>query len=746
MTLPEWAGTWGKPPDDVAKAALGAAAALALAALSGRGMRSAFGLGETPMSRRVFLWLASFGAALLSIVYIAEYLRGGPRIIDATTYWLQGRAMSEGSIAWPTLEPSSSFRGRFLLFHEDTGTLAGIFPPGYPLLLSFGFALGAPMIVGPALAAGIVIATYRLARTMAEESVAPELVEAVARGAALVSVACAALRYHTADTMAHGATALFVTLALDRFLRARRLAGVRKQLGKHLGTPAEPGKQLAEMFAAADAANISPSCLRRDAWVGGLALGMVAATRPVSAVPLVLVGAALLWRTRALLLRAAVAAIPGVAFLVLTQHAATGAWFSWSQRMYYASSDGPAGCFRFGFGKNVGCLVEHPDFVRARLPHGYGALEALLVTLRRLRMHVTDIANLEPLALLLLVARRSPAVVAALTLVALHVLAYAPFYFDGNYPGGGARFFADVLPVEHVLLVLAVARFAASERLRRAGRGPAADLGPDRLARGATMLVAFALAGFGAHAAFEHDKLRDRDGGRPMFEPDVLGRQGITGALVFVDTDHGFSLGYDPGIPRPHAGVIVARLRNDDRDRLLFDHLDRPPTFLYHFDPGAPDRPPAEPSLVAWSPPASAETLRFEAEAEWPPLAQRGGFVENVQGETCASQGRVLALVPWPTSGDAEATIEVPVPETGKWIVSLRAQRGAAIPGLDAVPNAHRVEARLGPATWTWIPTGSGCVDLETKDLELTAPAARLTLAAHGGVVALDKISMRRSK
>ena len=47
----------------------------------------------------------------------------------------------------------------------------------------------------------LVIATYALARELAEEAV-PELAEPIARAAALLSLLCAALRYHTADTMA----------------------------------------------------------------------------------------------------------------------------------------------------------------------------------------------------------------------------------------------------------------------------------------------------------------------------------------------------------------------------------------------------------------------------------------------------------------------------------------------------------------------------------------------------------------
>jgi len=45
------------------------------------------------------------------------------------------------------------------------------------------------------------------------------------------------------------------------------------------------------------------------------------------------------------------------------------------------------------------------------------------------------------------------------------MLAYVPFYFDGSYPGGGARLFADVLPLEHVL-----APWFSGVRASRAGR------------------------------------------------------------------------------------------------------------------------------------------------------------------------------------------------------------------------------------------------------------------------------------
>lgn len=712
-------GSWGRPPDDVARVALALAVAALIVALLGRGS-SLVGLGPHPLPRRLFLWITAFGAALLSIFYIAHYLRGGPRIVDATTYFLQGRALSHGDLAWTPLEPSASFRGRFLVYREgaEGAVLGGIFPPGYPLLLAIGFAFGAPMVVGPAIAAALVVTTYRLARAIAVETIGAGgehagTVEAVARGAALLSMVCAALRYHTADTMSHAATALGVTIALERALRGR-------------------------------------------AGAAGLAMGLVAATRPVSAVPIALVAAALVAGSadgRARRLRAlALGSLPGVLLLLLASHSVTGAWGASAQKMYYALSDGPPGCFRWGFGEGTGCLNEHGEFVAARLPRGYGAVEAAGTTLRRLKMHLLDVASFEPLALVVLapLARgrdgrpRSRAVVAATALLGLHLLAYAPFYFDGNYPGGGARLFADLLPVEHALLALGVARIARGALLR------------------ATFAVlGLSLGGFAVHAAFEHVQLAERDGGRPMFEPDVLSRQNVTSqALVFVDTDHGFSLGHDPAA-RPRTGVVVARLRNDDRDRLVYDALDHPTTYLYKLEPAPPPAgapatgpgspPPAPgavvPQLVPWAPPALGEPLRFEAEAEWPALAQENGFAAPAfSKEPCASNGKVLVVTPTPVTGVAQVTITVPVPADGRYEIAPRAVQDSSVP--HSVPRGEAISAgilRIGDQHWEWVDVPSGsCADLPVRVVQLKAPSAHVKIEARGGAVALDRLTLKK--
>src|SRR5690606_13461867 len=147
-------------------------------------------------SRGATLLLLGTVSAVLSAVYVDYYLRGGPRIIDATSYYLQARTFASGQLAFEPPGPLASFVGRFLLPTPD-GRLAVIFPPGYPALLSLGFLVGAPLAVGPMLAAGLSVATYLLAEALWGDP-------RVARAAGWLSALCGVLRYHTADTMSHG--------------------------------------------------------------------------------------------------------------------------------------------------------------------------------------------------------------------------------------------------------------------------------------------------------------------------------------------------------------------------------------------------------------------------------------------------------------------------------------------------------------------------------------------------------------
>ncbi len=688
-------GPFRAPPDQVGWAALGVAAVfLYLAARAPKSL--------TEGSTRRFLVLGAAAAALLSLGYAAVYLRGGPRIIDATTYWLQARSLAEGFVSFPIPDAAASFRGRFL-FGAEPGHLAGIFPPGYPLLLAIGFKLDAPMLIGPLLAGGIVVGTYRLTReiAMGVPSLAEDQREIAARGAALFSIACAALRYHTADTMSHGAVALLVTFALARALRANR-EDARAFFGV------------------------------------GLLVGYVALTRPVSAIPIGGVALLLAWRStergRAVA-RLALGIVPGIALLLAFQRAATGSFFTPTQTAYYAVSDGPPGCFRWGFGDGIGCMYEHGDFVRARLANGYGLFAALGTTVRRLHAHLGDAFAGWPLTFALLgvlAFRRSRprALAIPAALVGAQILAYLPFYFDGDYPGGGARFFADVIPVEHSIVAVALAS--------------AAPLAKDAARRVWAVLAAAAVL-FATHGVYAHRSLAEREGGAPMWDEQRAKDGGAERGLVFVDTDHAFNLAFDPAAAERKTRV-VARLRGDDHDRILYERLGTPQSFLFRWTDGTT---PA--TLGSYVPPqprneSGIESWRFEGESMWPPLAQTGGYaIPEWRSEGCASGGRVLLVTP---SGGSlsEIDTEVPIPHDGSWAIIPR------VLGLGSDTTLTLFEGAKPVASWSG--SGSGkdaCRDLDAAVYWASGVSAlRLQIQSKAGAsetsgpFGLDRVVVER--
>jgi hypothetical protein len=673
---------------------------------------------------RRFVGLAALAAALLSAAYVAVYLRGGPRIIDATSYWLEARAIALGHLAFPLEEPTASTLGRFLVRTDgpDGPHAAVIFPPGYPALLALGFLVGAPLLVGPLLGAAITVTTYALARRVMEDRSSSKDPFSLPRMAALLSVGCAALRYHTADTMSHGLAALLFTAALTLALSCQ--------------TALEAGAQG-----------------RLPALAAGLCTGWLVATRPVSALALLLVvalallGARASFRARAFAL-AVVAAftLPGLALFVAHQRAATGAFFASSQELYYAVSDGPPGCFRYGFGAGIGCLGEHGDFVRQNLPHGYGAFAATATTLRRLKQHLVDAGNAEPFVALVvfgaaLAFRERRARLLVLGVLA-QIAAYVPFYFDGNYPGGGARFYADVLPLELVLASLAVARLVVRAK-------------EPRKARVLGFLVALVPAGFAFRAGFDHAALRDREGGRPMFEPARIASLPPR-ALLFFDTDHGFNLAFDPG---PFHRIDVARLHGDALDRMAWEARGRPPAYRYVFPIGPDGAAAAEAALLPLRFDLEAPLVPLvplvphviEGESLWPPLAQDRGFALSAYASgTCASAGRWLAIHPVDPRAPARVTVSLPAPMlAGRSLAPrLALTDGAAFEVLlhiDGEPARAWSSAPSPDAEPTGAPR---CLTLPAERVPQSARVISMTVArvpsaaGMSGDVSLDRIEV----
>ena len=104
-------GHWGFPPDIVAKCACGSAVVLWLGRKYARRAWQ-----KVPDARiSIYVKVLALSAALLSVGYYYYYLRGGPRIVDATYYFLQAKTFASGHLTLPLLFPSAALRGRFPL-------------------------------------------------------------------------------------------------------------------------------------------------------------------------------------------------------------------------------------------------------------------------------------------------------------------------------------------------------------------------------------------------------------------------------------------------------------------------------------------------------------------------------------------------------------------------------------------------------------------------------------------------------
>lgn len=533
----------------------------------------------------------SLAAAALSTAYFAWVLGGSPRIIDATAYLCSARIFATGSFTFQAPEPSALFRGRFLIHPPGAPAELGvIFPPGYPAFLSFFERFLDYRVAGPLLAFAITLGTYFLAFFLASSRHDPskERPRVVGLLAASLSLMSATLRYHTADTMSHGLSTLLVLAGATVVARAWAIARLSQSAATILG----------------------------------FALGMLVATRPLTglAAALVLLFAARRLLQRPHLVAIALGAFPGALLLLLHQRALTGELWDSVQLRYYALADGPASCFGLGFGK--GCEFEHGDVVRER--GKLGPLWAILNSLHRLHNHALDLANCELLFVFLVAGllrtRKEQSSRFGLVALAVFVSVYSLFYFDGSYPGGGARFLVELLPLEHALL----AGFAL-----------------DRL--GFCRTLGISCLGFALHGSYSHEALRTRDGGAPFLDPAVV--QGTDPRVVFVESDHAFLLGLRPEVlgrgsaARNLEGTLVARRSHDERETALISGLGDPPAFLL-------EKEPPGSVLIPWSPVGGPRApLLLEAERDYPPLSTNGLWVHPAHlSAPCVSAGRALRI------------------------------------------------------------------------------------------------------
>jgi len=290
----------------------------------------------------------------------------------------------------------------------------------------------------------------------------------------------------------------------------------------------------------------------------------------------------------------------------------------------------------------------------------------------------------------------------------LLLLFYSPFYFDGNFPGGGARLLADAIPLEHVLLAGWLVR-------------------PSRW----LPVLALSLMGFAAHGVFEHHQLRDREGGHPMFERRALIRAGVTHGLILVNTDHGFALGHEPGANDATHGLVIVRAHHDAHDRALWKSLGEPDAYYYRYDAGGPETKPT----VTTASFAQQSNLRFEAEAEWPVLTLVDAWaIPGYPPNTCVSQQRALIIHP---SGPRPAvSIALDVLRSGRYRVRI---------GWVTIDHKlTQVGVTLNGNRWVLL-TGSGqhqCEALTGPPMLLASGEQVLRLEAGQSAIAIDWVEL----
>ncbi len=200
----------------------------------------------TPLDVQLMAGLGSLAlvAAILMAWYITERL---PHLEDEIAYLFQARTLARGALAAPVPFDESPFFTPFVL--PINGHRVGKYPIGWPLILAAGEAIGAGWLVNPLLGALTVVLTYALGRDLFNRQVG--LI------AGLLALTSPFFLIQSSTYMSHAAAALWTALFTYAFLRSES-ARARGQPGR--------------------------------GWVMamGLAAGMLAITRPLTAVAVML--------------------------------------------------------------------------------------------------------------------------------------------------------------------------------------------------------------------------------------------------------------------------------------------------------------------------------------------------------------------------------------------------------------------------------------------------------------------------
>lgn len=583
-----------------------------------------FGRAVLALPRWAFLLLTSTISAIATEVFIRIVARGHTLSPDGAVYWFQARALSHGSFGTPLEFPRQFWSMRFL-FEGPDQQLHGVFPPGWPLFLAPFVRAKAPFLSGLVVSALLSIAGYWLARTLSDTdrwSDDPDdnerTRELVARTAALLPLASFARAAETTDLLSHAFVSVLGTLAitlsfrLDPAQKPRPLALRSLAIGALVGWAFSARLLDGALFAVGCALIL---CAR---WIAALRTGARRAI--VTSVVAVALGAA-----------------PFVALVAAHQKAATGSWTTPTQREYFVRSDFPSTCHRLGFGRDVGCEVEHGDDRAAMGPDGYTPRHAWAIVRSRAIVLGDDLlAPPHMLALIVALAVVGTTRRAAFSsaFCALFALSYGLFYY-GNAPLFGARHLFPIAPFVYYL----AARACALPSRRWAGVAP-----PSLLAMAMLSAVIVGQGNRWRTLRLAEGELSQRE---PWVRPTIDRAADPQGIILVSDNFHAIT-GYDPWLDRGRRVVVTgddAGLRELRRARPTWPVFAATRERTLALVPMPPMRDEVSVELEALWPslqwPSRLKAWRFEASRFGEPVIVGGGRLLAIEH---AQPGSTLRL------------------------------------------------------------------------------------------------------
>jgi hypothetical protein len=202
-------------------------ALLALVLTRGRAALALVGMWRRLAMRPTPVQFVAVGAATLASLALLACLlvfAGNPRNVDGFAELFQARIFLSGRL-WV---PPPAQVANFATLHMIVGPLRWFsqYPPGQALVLAGGLAVGAWWVLNPVFVAVLVVATYRVARWCADETVARLAVVLLCLAPFVVAVSGSEMSHLPAAALGMLAAAAATTMEPGRWGRGAAAAGV----------------------------------------------------------------------------------------------------------------------------------------------------------------------------------------------------------------------------------------------------------------------------------------------------------------------------------------------------------------------------------------------------------------------------------------------------------------------------------------------------------------------------------------